>query len=52
MASGKDRDQRSTFVSVKGKQIIAPNGEPLLLKGMGIGNWLLPEGYMTATGKR
>ena len=37
---------RCRFVTVKGKQIIAPDGEPLLLKGIGIGNWLLPEGYM------
>jgi endoglucanase len=36
----------SKFVTVKGKQLIAPSGEPLLLRGIGIGNWLLPEGYM------
>jgi aryl-phospho-beta-D-glucosidase BglC (GH1 family) len=34
------------FVAVKGKQIVGPDGEPMLLKGIGIGNWLLPEGYM------
>ena len=34
------------FVTVKGRQILAPDGQPLLLKGIGIGNWLLPEGYM------
>jgi endoglucanase len=34
------------FVTVKGKQIVGPDGEPMLLKGIGIGNWLLPEGYM------
>ena len=34
------------FVTTKGKQFIAPNGEPLFLKGIGLGNWLLPEGYM------
>jgi endoglucanase len=39
-------DGQAQFVTVKGKQIVAPNGEPLLLKGIGIGNWLLPEGYM------
>jgi endoglucanase len=37
---------QAQFVTVQGKQIIAPDGEPLLLKGIGIGNWLLPEGYM------
>jgi len=36
----------SRFVTVKGQQLIAPDGTPLLLKGIGIGNWLLPEGYM------
>jgi hypothetical protein len=34
------------FVTVKGRQIVGPDGQPLLLKGIGIGNWLLPEGYM------
>jgi endoglucanase len=37
---------QAQFVTVKGRQIISPDGEPLLLKGIGIGNWLLPEGYM------
>ena len=36
----------SRFVTVRGQQFIAPDGTPLLLKGIGIGNWLLPEGYM------
>lgn len=36
----------SRFVTVEGKQFIAPTGEPFLLKGIGLGNWLLPEGYM------
>ncbi len=34
------------FVSVKGKEIIAPDGKPILLKGINLGNWLNPEGYM------
>jgi len=38
--------QTNQFVGVKGKEIISPDGKPLLLKGIGIGNWLLPEGYM------
>src|SRR5437764_9954716 len=37
---------QSQFVTIKGKQYIAPDGKPLLLKGMNLGNWLLPEGYM------
>jgi endoglucanase len=34
------------FVSVRGKEFILPNGKPILLKGINLGNWLLPEGYM------
>lgn len=34
------------FVTVQGQHLIGPDGEPMLLKGMGLGNWLLPEGYM------
>jgi len=34
------------YVRVKGQQVLAPNGEPIHLKGIGLGNWLLPEGYM------
>jgi len=37
---------QNNFVSVKGKEIISPDGKPLLLKGMNLGNWLVPEGYM------
>src|SRR5215204_4524565 len=37
---------RSKFVSVKGRQFIAPDGKPIFLKGINLGNWLLPEGYM------
>jgi hypothetical protein len=34
------------FVIVKGKEIVTPDGKPILLKGMNLGNWLVPEGYM------
>ncbi|NUQ82637.1 MAG: cellulase family glycosylhydrolase [Bacteroidetes bacterium] len=34
------------FVTVKGKEFIGPDGKPLFLKGVNLGNWLLPEGYM------
>ncbi len=34
------------FVSVNGKYLIDPDGNKLLLKGINLGNWLLPEGYM------
>lgn len=38
--------QANKFVSVKGKEIISPDGNELLLRGINIGNWLNPEGYM------
>ena len=34
------------FVSVNGRQIVDSEGRPLLLKGINLGNWLVPEGYM------
>ena len=37
---------RSRFVTTRGKDLIATDGKPLLLKGINLGNWLLPEGYM------
>lgn len=29
---------------VQGRQILGPDGKPVLLRGMGLGNGLLPEG--------
>ncbi len=37
---------QSRFVTVRGKQFVSPDGRPLFLKGINLGNWLLPEGYM------
>lgn len=31
---------------MQGKEIIDQNGKPILLKGINLGNWLVPEGYM------
>ncbi len=38
------------FVHASGGRLVAPDGTPLLLRGMGLGNWLLPEGYMWGFG--
>lgn len=38
--------QRSMFVTTSGTRFVSPDGRPLLLKGINIGNWLVPEGYM------
>lgn len=40
------QSRSSKFVSVSGKEFIAPGGKPIHLKGINVGNWLLPEGYM------
>ncbi len=39
-------NKNENFFTVKGKQIIDPAGNPIILKGINIGNWLVPEGYM------
>lgn len=38
--------QTGRFVSIKGKNYLDPEGKPLFLKGINLGNWLVPEGYM------
>ena len=37
---------QSRFVTTRGKDLISTDGKPLLLRGINLGNWLLPEGYM------
>jgi hypothetical protein len=34
------------FVSTRGESILGGDGRPLLLRGINLGNWLVPEGYM------
>lgn len=34
------------FIHQNGTQIVDGQGTPILLRGVGLGNWLLPEGYM------
>ncbi len=36
----------SGYVTTRGKDIVGPDGKPLLLRGINLGNWLVPEGYM------
>lgn len=40
------RNEERAYVYVEGRNILSPRGEVLHLKGMNLGNWLLPEGYM------
>lgn len=37
---------QNDFVTIKEKEFITPDGNPILLKGINLGNWLNPEGYM------
>jgi len=45
-AGGESPAQPTGFVKVKGEEIISPDGSALLLRGINLGNWLVPEGYM------
>ena len=34
------------FLRTRGQDIIDEDGKKIMLRGVGLGNWLLPEGYM------
>ncbi|NJK98193.1 MAG: cellulase family glycosylhydrolase [Bacteroidales bacterium] len=40
-----------SFLRANGKDIVDENGKKILLRGVGLGNWMLPEGYMWKFGK-
>lgn len=42
----REAPRMAGYVRVAGRELIARDGKPLRLKGIGLGNWLLPEGYM------
>ncbi|MBO6053777.1 MAG: cellulase family glycosylhydrolase, partial [Clostridia bacterium] len=46
------RDRVAGFLKNEGGRIVNERGEEILLCGMGVGNWLLPEGYMWKLGGR
>lgn len=37
---------QSSFISVNGPDLIAPDGGKFFIRGINLGNWLNPEGYM------
>src|SRR4029077_4775520 len=39
-------DHGDGFVTIRDRELIAPDGEVLRLKGINLGGWLVPEGYM------
>jgi endoglucanase len=46
LAASTSSNGQSRFVTTRGKDLVSTDGKPLLLKGVNLGNWLLPEGYM------
>ncbi|MCK7599070.1 cellulase family glycosylhydrolase [Microbulbifer sp. CAU 1566] len=42
--------QADGYVRAEGTAIVDADGEPLLLRGMGLGGWMLQEGYMLGLG--
>lgn len=45
------KEKKNVFVSIKGTDLVAPNGKKLFIMGTNLGNWLNPEGYMFGFGK-
>jgi hypothetical protein len=45
-AHGAAARAQGRFVTTRGRDFVAPDGRPLALRGINLGNWLLPEGYM------
>src|SRR5258705_4175824 len=39
------------FLGTKGTQIVDGEGQPVILRGMGLGGWMLQEGYMLKLGE-
>ena len=46
LAASTSSNGQSRFITTRGKDLVSADGKPLLLKGINLGNWLLPEGYM------
>ena len=43
--------QAEGFLKVEGTQIVDETGKPVILRGMGLGGWMLQEGYMLKLGE-
>ncbi len=46
LAAAAHAETPAPFARVDGTRILGTDGKPLLLRGMNLGNWLVPEGYM------
>jgi endoglucanase len=51
-ASLSQISEATGFLRTRGQDIVDENGNVVLLQGVGLGNWLLPEGYMWKFGDR
>ncbi len=38
--------QKTGFFTTLGKEVLGPDGQPFIMRGTNLGNWLVPEGYM------
>jgi len=38
-----------SYLSTHGQAIVNENGDTIILRGMGLGGWMLQEGYMLQT---
>ena len=50
MIKAMKRNKVYGFLDVQDGKLVNGRGEPILLTGWGLGNWLLPEGYMWLAG--
>lgn len=47
----KKQEKSISFLHTAGQDIVNETGQKIFLKGVGLGNWLLPEGYMWKFGE-
>ena len=44
--AGSQASGAVTFLRTQGQDMVDESGQKVLLQGVGLGNWMLPEGYM------
>lgn len=47
----EEKSDKVPVLHTNGTQLIDPDGNPIILKGTNLGNWLVPEGYMFKMGQ-
>ncbi len=46
ISSCSEKPKSASFLRTQGQDIVDADGNKIILRGVGLGNWLLPEGYM------